>query len=133
MPAFKPLMMIFCGAILLCAPVLWFALLYAPESLRRRISRIHRIHQWRQRLRLAHPRHLIRWALISISLLLLSACGTAPLPAQTRRPVPAALLIPPRPPKLLAPRVPDSPSATLGPTTWPTPRAAPKTAADTRP
>ena len=51
-----------------------------------------------------HPRRLSQQAwrslallcLASASLLLLSGCGTAPSPAQTKQPVPAALRVPPK-------------------------------------
>ena len=78
-----------------------------------------------------NSRDLRRWMTVSVlvmvalfSLLALSGCGTAPLQVQTSPPVPAALLIPPRPPVLLQPQ---PPSTTPGPTTVPTPKPAPKT------
>ncbi len=63
--------------------------------------------------------------LILVSVLALSACGTAPLPATTCPPVPAALMTPPAPP------VPLGPTSALPPpgaTTPPTLPAARKTA-----
>lgn len=54
-------------------------------------------------------------------LLLLSACGTAPLPAAPCPPVPAELLTPPQPPVMLQP---PSPLKTPGPTTSETLRDA---------
>lgn len=51
------------------------------------------------------------------SLLVLSACGTAPLPAPLCPPVPAALLTPPRPPVLLTPApASETPGTTRPPT-----------------
>lgn len=76
----------------------------------------------------------VRLQLLSIaalcSLLLLSACGTVPSPAPTKRPVPAALLVPPKAPTLLVPKVQDSPSTTPGQTTPPTPNRARQTVSD---
>ena len=71
------------------------------------------------------------------SLLLLSACGTAPSPVLMQRPVPAALLVPPKAPTLLQPKLqpvpkaPASPSTTPGSTTQPTPKPARQTASAT--
>lgn len=59
-----------------------------------------------------------------ISLWVLSACGTAPLPVGSCPPVPAELLTPPTQP---VPLTPASPSTTPGTTTPSTPPAAPPT------
>ena len=70
-------------------------------------------------------------SLLRLSLFCLPAlygCGTAPLPAPTSLPVPAALLIRPRPPVLLQP---DLALPTPGTTTPKTPASAPKTASGT--
>lgn len=76
-----------------------------------------------------------RLALLSMaalcSLLLLSACGTAPSRAPTHQQVPAALLVPPKAPTLLVPKTPVSPSTTPGPTTRPTQKAAQPTGSGT--
>lgn len=71
---------------------------------------------------------LLMVVLVMVSALVLSGCGTAPLPARTSPPVPAGLLTPPRPPVLLTPA---SPSPTPGATTPSTPRPVPKTGSTT--
>ena len=70
---------------------------------------------------------LICWTVTLLSVLLLSACGTAPSPAPTPPRVPAALLVPPKAPTLLAPKAPASRSMTPGPTTVPTQKPVPTT------
>ena len=73
----------------------------------------------------------LTWPLVCLmslsSLWLLSGCGTVPSPVAMRRPVPAVLLVPPREPIPLVPKVQGSPSETPGSTTPPTPRPVPKT------
>ena len=128
MQTLKPLMMICCGVILLLSPVLWLVWPHAPH-LSKRMRGCMR--QWQRSL--PPPRNLPPRMLIVISLLLLSGCGTAPLPVHIQRPVPAALLVPPRRPTLLVPKTQASPYATPGTTTPSTPKAAPKTASDTKP
>lgn len=65
---------------------------------------------------------------VTVSVLALYGCGTAPLQVKTNPPVPAGLLTPPRPPVLLTPA---SPSTTPGATTPSTPSSAPKTGSTT--
>lgn len=74
------------------------------------------------------PGRLTLLVAVVISLLVLSGCGTAPLPARTSPPVPAGLLTPPRAPVLLHPA---SPLKTPGETTPSTPRPALKTGSTT--
>ena len=76
-----------------------------------------------QRLRL-----LLGLMLLLASILVLSGCGTVPLPALMRLQVPAELLTPPRPPVLLTPGLGLRPP---GPTTPPMPRPAPLTGSGT--
>ena len=65
----------------------------------------------------------LRLQLLSVaalcSLLLLSACGTAPSPVLMQRPVPAALLVPPKAPTLLQPKLQPVPKAPASPSTTP--------------
>ena len=67
-------------------------------------------------------------ALLSVLVLVLSGCGTAPLLAPIRLQVPAELLTPPAPPVLLTP---GSALPPPGPTTPPTPKAARPTGSGT--
>lgn len=73
----------------------------------------------------------LRQALGLSCLCALSGCGTVPSAAETCPRVPAAFLLPPAQPTLLAPQAPALGLKTPGPTTAPTPAAAPLTAPDT--
>lgn len=71
---------------------------------------------------------LMMLALLSALVLVLSGCGTAPLPAPTRLQVSAELLTPPTPPVLL---MPGSALPPPGPTTPKTPKAVRPTGSGT--
>lgn len=123
MPLSTPLIAIFAATLLL----LWCAALWLLQPSAARPSLKQRLH--RRGLR------LVALSLALFSLLLLCACGTVPSPASTPRPVPAALLVPPKAPTLLQPKlVPEAPasaSKTPGTTTPPTPAPARPTASAT--
>lgn len=74
-----------------------------------------------------------RWCLaLGLScLIVLSGCGTVPYQPVTCPRVPAAFLLPPARPTLLAPQAQASGLKTPGPTTAPTPAAVPQTAPGT--
>lgn len=78
----------------------------------------HRARMSSLRLRM---RHLLLLMAVLCSLLLLSACGTAPSTVVIKRQVPAVLLVRPAAPTPLVPKAPASRSTTPGPTTEPTP------------
>ena len=123
MPLSTPLIKTFAAVCLLLFLGLW---LLSPAATRLGLSR---------RARMGGVRLQLLAMAALCSLLLLSACGTAPSRAQTNRQVPAALLVPPKAPTLLqtkpVPKAPASRLMTPGPTTPPTPRAAPMTASGT--
>ena len=116
MPLSMPLLKTFAAVCLLLFLGLW---LLSPAANRLGLTR---------RARMSGVRLQLLAMAALCSLLLLSACGTAPSPAPTPLRVPAALLVPPKAPTLLAPKAPASRSMTPGPTTVPTQKPVPTTA-----
>lgn len=119
MPLWLTLLKTYAAACLLLSLGLWLRLPAAtPLGLRQR-QLLHTLRRW------------VLVLIVLVLLLLLCACGTAPSPAPTKRPVPAALLVPPKAPMLLVPKTPALTSATSGTTTPPTPKPARLTASAT--